>query len=38
MTDWIGDTFTSDAGWTHLEALVDVGSRMAGTDGEREGL
>jgi len=38
MTDWIGDTFTSDAGWSHLESLVDVGSRMAGTDGEREGL
>jgi Zn-dependent M28 family amino/carboxypeptidase len=38
MTHWIGDTFTSDAGWSHLEALVDVGSRMAGTDGEREGL
>ena len=38
MTDWIGDTFTSDAGWTHLESLVDVGSRMAGTDGERAGL
>jgi len=38
MTDWIGDTFTSDVGWSHLEALVDVGSRMAGTDGERAGL
>lgn len=38
MTDWIGDTFTSDAGWSHLEALVDVGHRMAGSDGEREGL
>ncbi|MEF8776249.1 MAG: M28 family peptidase [Haloarculaceae archaeon] len=35
MTDWIGDTFTSDAGWEHLETLVDVGNRMAGTDGER---
>jgi len=32
---WIGDTFTSDAGWDHLETLVDVGSRMAGSDGER---
>ncbi|QDX41533.1 M28 family peptidase [Salarchaeum sp. JOR-1] len=36
MTDWIGDTFTSDAGWNHLERLVDVGDRMAGSDGERE--
>ena len=38
MTDWIGDTFASDAGWSHLEALVDAGHRMAGTDGERRGL
>ncbi|MFD1571356.1 M28 family peptidase [Halorubrum laminariae] len=38
MTDWIGDTFTSDVGWTHLEALVDIGTRMAGSDGEREAL
>mgnify|MGYP000094325150 FL=1 len=36
MTDWIGDVFTSDAGWTHLEALVDVRDRMAGSPGERE--
>ncbi|WP_339104367.1 M28 family peptidase [Haloterrigena salinisoli] len=36
MTDWIGDVFTSDAGWTHLETLVDIGNRMAGSDGERE--
>jgi Zn-dependent M28 family amino/carboxypeptidase len=35
MTEWIGDTFTSDAGWNHLEALVDVGNRMAGSEGER---
>ncbi len=35
MTDWIGETFTSDAGWDHLETLVDVGNRMAGSDGER---
>ncbi|MFB6301746.1 MAG: M28 family peptidase [Haloferacaceae archaeon] len=35
--EWIGRTFTSDVGWTHLERLVDVGSRMAGTDGERAG-
>jgi Zn-dependent M28 family amino/carboxypeptidase len=36
MTDWIGEAFTSTTGWDHLEALVDVGDRMAGTDGERE--
>ncbi|GAB3671864.1 M28 family peptidase [Halopiger thermotolerans] len=35
MTDWIGDVFTSDVGWDHLEDLVDVGNRMAGSDGER---
>ncbi|WP_418284420.1 M28 family peptidase [Halorubrum sp. DTA46] len=38
MTHWIGDTFTSDVGWTHLESLVDVGNRMAGSEGEREAL
>ncbi|SHG48821.1 M28 family peptidase [Halobaculum gomorrense] len=37
-TDWIGDVFTSDAGWALLEDLVDVGNRMAGQRGEREGL
>jgi len=36
MTDWIGATFTGDAGWDHLETLVDVGGRMAGSEGERE--
>jgi hypothetical protein len=35
MHDWIGETFTSDAGWSHLETLVDIGNRMAGSDGER---
>lgn len=35
MTDWIGDTFTSMVGWEHLETLVDMNTRMAGTDGER---
>ena len=35
MTDWIGETFTSDAGWDHLETLVDIGNRMAGSAGER---
>jgi Zn-dependent M28 family amino/carboxypeptidase len=38
MSEWIGDTFTSDLGWNHLEDLVDVGNRMAGSAGEREGL
>ena len=37
MADWIGKTFRSDVGWTHLETLVDIGNRMAGSDGEREG-
>jgi Zn-dependent M28 family amino/carboxypeptidase len=36
--DWIGETFTSDAGWDHLERLVDIGNRMAGSPGEREAL
>ena len=34
MTQWIGETFTSDVGWGHLESLVAVGNRMAGSDGE----
>ena len=34
MTEWIGETFTGDAGWSHLETLVDVGNRMAGSEGE----
>lgn len=25
MTEWTGETFTSDAGWNHQETLVDVG-------------
>ncbi|WP_276257883.1 M28 family metallopeptidase [Haloglomus litoreum] len=36
MADWIGETFTSDVGWDHLERLVDIGNRMAGSEGERE--
>jgi len=36
MTAWIGSIFESDVGWTHLESLVDVGNRMAGSEGERE--
>jgi len=35
MTDWIGETFRSEAGWSHLETLVDLGNRMAGSEGER---
>jgi len=35
MSDWIGETFTSDIGWDHLETLVDIGNRMAGSEGER---
>ena len=38
MTDWIGETFTSDAGWNHLTDLVDLDDRMAGSAGEREAL
>ncbi|WP_331232591.1 M28 family peptidase [Natronorarus salvus] len=36
MTQWIGETFTSDAGWTLLTELVDIGNRMAGSEGEDE--
>ncbi|ELZ91721.1 aminopeptidase [Haloferax mucosum ATCC BAA-1512] len=38
MSDWISDTFTSEVGWTHLETLVDIGNRMAGSPGEREAM
>ncbi len=38
MSDWIGSTFTSTAGWDHLEALVDIGNRMAGQEGEAKAL
>ena len=37
MDEWIAQTYTSDAGWSALEDLVDVGNRMAGSEGEREG-
>ncbi len=33
--DWIGAVHASDEGWRHLERLVDVRNRMAGTEGER---
>ncbi len=36
MADWIGDVFTSETGWSHLETLVDIGDRSAGTPGERK--
>lgn len=36
MSEWIGETFTSDVGWDHLETLVDIGTRMAGSEGERD--
>ncbi|MDY6780764.1 MAG: M28 family metallopeptidase, partial [Halobacteria archaeon] len=32
--DWIGEAFTSDAGWEAMEGLVDIRDRMAGSDGE----
>ncbi|MFW6448388.1 MAG: M28 family peptidase [Halobacteriota archaeon] len=35
MAEWVGDIFTSDLGWEHLETLVDIGNRMAGSPGER---
>ena len=38
MHGWIGETFTSDVGWSHLERLVDIGDRMTGSPGEREAL
>lgn len=37
MSAWIGATFESDVGWNHLETLVDIGDRMAGSNGERRG-
>ncbi len=37
MAEWIGETFTSDAGWDLLCELVDIGDRMAGSEGERAG-
>ena len=36
-TDWIGGTFMSDVRWNHLETLIDLPHRMAGTEGERRG-
>ncbi|MFB6187156.1 MAG: M28 family peptidase [Halobacteriaceae archaeon] len=36
MVAWIGETFVSNTGWDHLENLVDIGNRMAGSKGEQE--
>ncbi len=35
MSQWIGRTFTSDTGWEFLESIVDIGDRMAGSEGEK---
>jgi Zn-dependent M28 family amino/carboxypeptidase len=35
MTDWIGATYREGAGWDHVERLVDVGPRPAGSAAER---
>lgn len=37
MTHWLAETLTSDVGTTLHERLVDVGNRLAGSDGERTG-
>ena len=37
MSNWIGEAFASTTGWEHLEQLVDIGNRLAGTEGEAEG-
>lgn len=37
MSDWVGETFKSTTGWSHLNRLVDIDHRMAGSDGERAG-
>lgn len=35
MAHWISTAITSDAGWDHLETLVDCGPRLAGSEEER---
>ncbi|MFB6160294.1 MAG: M28 family peptidase [Haloferacaceae archaeon] len=35
MTDWIGETYLNGAGWEHVERLVEIGPRPAGSDAER---
>ena len=37
MSHWLAETMTSDAGPSLHEELVDIGNRMAGSDGERAG-
>lgn len=37
MDQWISRAFFSDVGWDHLEGMVDIGNRLAGTEGERRG-
>lgn len=37
MSHWVAEVVTGDVGWRHLERLADVGSRMAGSEGERLG-
>ncbi len=37
MAHWIGDTYRSTVGWSLLEELVNIGNRMAGSDGEDAG-
>jgi Zn-dependent M28 family amino/carboxypeptidase len=37
MSHWLAETLTSDAGPSLHEELVDIGNRLAGSDGERAG-
>ncbi len=34
--DWVSDIYRSSRGWNHLENLVDLGNRLAGSKGERK--
>jgi len=36
MVEWINDIFTSDFGWNVLTDLTNIGSRMAGGQGEQQ--
>ncbi|OIB58926.1 M28 family peptidase [Natrialba sp. SSL1] len=36
-TDWIGRSYTSDIGWGILYQLAEIGNRLGGSDGERQG-
>lgn len=33
---WIGDLYTSEFGWTHLEQLVSISGRLPGSDAEKK--